>query len=161
SSKWCATSSSARRGGQAIPPGVQSDLPRRADRKVTWHLLGRHAHPSSKERPKRHLVNEPILDSSAKFYVLLLLAILPAISASCKVGPKYHVPVTPMTPNFKEPPPAGWKEAQPQDDCIRGNWWEMFGDAQLNALEEQVNISNQTIAAAEANFRAARATITV
>jgi NodT family efflux transporter outer membrane factor (OMF) lipoprotein len=66
-----------------------------------------------------------------------------------------------MTPNFKEPPPAGWKESQPQDDCIRGNWWEMFGDAQLNALEEQVNISNQTIAAAEANFRAARATITI
>jgi NodT family efflux transporter outer membrane factor (OMF) lipoprotein len=66
-----------------------------------------------------------------------------------------------MTPNFKEPPPAGWKEAQPQDDKIRGNWWEMFCDPQLNALEEQVNISNQNIAVAEANFREARAAIKV
>src|SRR5215467_10686305 len=107
-------------------------------------------------RPGLHSVAAPRL-----FRVLILITVLLAINASCKVGPKYHVPVTPMTPNFKEPPPAGWKEAQPQDDCIRGNWWEMFGDAQLNSLEEQVDISNQTIAAAEANFRAARATITV
>jgi NodT family efflux transporter outer membrane factor (OMF) lipoprotein len=81
--------------------------------------------------------------------------------ASCAVGPKYKVPTAPSTPNFKEPPPAGWKEAQPQDDTIRGKWWEMFGDSQLNGLEEQVNISNQTVAAAEANFREARAAITV
>src|SRR5262249_52306674 len=61
----------------------------------------------------------------------------------------------------KEPPPAGWKEAQPQDDRLKGNWWELFCDSQLNALEEQVNGSNFNIAAAEAQFRAARAAITV
>ena len=92
-------------------------------------------------------------------WFVLFAALL--VAASCAVGPKYRVPTAPMTPNFKEPPPAGWKEAQPQDDKIRGNWWEMFCDPQLNALEEQVNISNQNIAVAEANFREARAAIKV
>ena len=93
---------------------------------------------------------------------LLVVSLLLTLTlTSCTVGPKYKLPTSSTTPNFKEPPPAGWKEAQPQDDTIRGKWWEMFGDPQLNALEEQVNISNQTIAAAEANFRAARAAITV
>lgn len=82
-------------------------------------------------------------------------------ATSCKVGPKYRVPVTVTTPNFKEAPPAGWKEAQPSDDKLRSNWWEIFNDSQLNGFEEQVNISNQNIAAAEAAFRAARAAITV
>ena len=53
----------------------------------------------------------------------------------------------------------GWKTAEPKDDAIRGKWWEMFGDTNLNALEEQVNISNQTVAAAFANFLSARAVV--
>ena len=75
----------------------------------------------------------------------------------CNVGPKYQkAPVeTPAT--YKE---AGdWKVAQPQDAAARGKWWETFGDPQLNALEEQVDISNQNIAAAAANFLAARALV--
>jgi NodT family efflux transporter outer membrane factor (OMF) lipoprotein len=61
-----------------------------------------------------------------------------------------------LTPdNLKE----GWKVAQPKDDVIRGKWWEMFNDPQLNALEEQVNISNQNIAAAFASFLSARALV--
>src|SRR6266540_7368515 len=52
-----------------------------------------------------------------------------------------------------------WKFAQPKDDVIRGKWWEMFNDPQLNALEEQVNISNQNIALADANFHSARALV--
>src|SRR5215831_12480515 len=63
--KCCATSSSARRGGQAVPACVKSDLPGRSDMKVTSHLLGRPVLPSSKEGQKRLLVVEPILDSSA------------------------------------------------------------------------------------------------
>ena len=53
---------------------------------------------------------------------------------------------------YKELTPAdfsktdGWKVAQPQDNVLHGKWWEMFNDPQLNALEEQVNISNQNIA---------------
>ena len=49
--------------------------------------------------------------------------------------------------------------AQPKDDALRGKWWEIFGDPQLNALEEKVNVSNQNIAAAAANFFAARALV--
>jgi NodT family efflux transporter outer membrane factor (OMF) lipoprotein len=53
----------------------------------------------------------------------------------------------------------GWKVAQPKDDALRGKWWEIFGDPQLNALEEKVNISNQNIASAAASFFAARALV--
>jgi NodT family efflux transporter outer membrane factor (OMF) lipoprotein len=53
----------------------------------------------------------------------------------------------------------GWKTAQPQDDTLRGKWWERFNDPQLNALEEKVNVSNQNIAAAAASFLAARALV--
>ena len=56
---------------------------------------------------------------------------------------------------------AGWKVAQPRDELPRGRWWELYNDPQLNALEEQVDISNQNIAAAEANFRQALALIRV
>src|SRR5215831_16626247 len=77
----------------------------------------------------------------------------------CKVGPKYKTPTAPLTPAFKEPPPANWKNATPHDDTLRGNWWEMFCDQLLNDLESQVNVSNQNIALAEAQFRGARAAV--
>jgi len=57
---------------------------------------------------------------------------------------------------YKEPPPPGWKEAAPNDGVIRGKWWEMYGDPQLNSLEEQVIVSNQNVLQLEAQFRAAR-----
>jgi NodT family efflux transporter outer membrane factor (OMF) lipoprotein len=80
------------------------------------------------------------------------------------VGPKYVKPDVPAAPSFKEAAPApqpgdGWKIANPSDQTARGNWWEIFGDPQLNALEEQVDASNQTLKIAEANFRQARAAI--
>jgi NodT family efflux transporter outer membrane factor (OMF) lipoprotein len=70
-----------------------------------------------------------------------------------------------MAPGFKEQPPEsfkesdGWKQAQPSDQALRGNWWEIFGDPQLNALEEKLTISNQDLKVAEARLRQARATI--
>jgi NodT family efflux transporter outer membrane factor (OMF) lipoprotein len=70
-----------------------------------------------------------------------------------------------MAPGFKEQPPEsfkesdGWKTAQPSDQALRGNWWEIFGDPQLNALEEEVTVSNQNLKVAEARFRQARAMI--
>lgn len=72
------------------------------------------------------------------------------------VGPKYKRPDAPASPAYKEPLPEGWKEAQPNDGAIRGKWWEIYNDPELNALEEQVNISNQNVLAAEAQFREAR-----
>src|SRR5215469_31009 len=89
---------------------------------------------------------------------------LSALSA-CNPAPHYARPTVPAPPSYKEAPPseykevAGWKIAEPSDDKIRPNWWEMYNDPRLNELEEHVQISNQNIAAAEANFRAARAVV--
>jgi NodT family efflux transporter outer membrane factor (OMF) lipoprotein len=80
-------------------------------------------------------------------------------AASCAVGPRYEKPAVETPAAFKEQPPEGWKTAQPNDAVLRGEWWEMFGDPQLNALEEQVAVSNQTLAQAEAQFRGARASV--
>lgn len=85
--------------------------------------------------------------------------------SACTVGPKYHTPPAPTAPAYKELTPDqykdvdGWKVAQPKDDALRGKWWQIFGDPQLNTLEEKVNISNQNIAAATASFFAARALV--
>jgi NodT family efflux transporter outer membrane factor (OMF) lipoprotein len=86
-----------------------------------------------------------------------LLALGAALAAACTVGPRYQKPSAPLPAAFKEQPPGDWQPAQPRDDAGRGRWWEIFGDPQLNALEEQVNVSNQSIAQAEAQFRGARA----
>jgi NodT family efflux transporter outer membrane factor (OMF) lipoprotein len=81
------------------------------------------------------------------------------------VGPKYVKPIAPTAPAFKEQPPESfkgndaWKQAQPSDQALRGKWWEIFGDPQLNALEEQVTLSNQDLKVAEARFRQARSMI--
>src|SRR4051812_4220523 len=94
----------------------------------------------------------------------LLLSLL---LSACTVGPNYKKPTAPTPPAFKEPPPSNfkengqWKTATPQDDKVRGDWWQMFGDPLLNDLEAQVNVSNQNIAAAEAQFRVARAAVRV
>ena len=88
-----------------------------------------------------------------------------AFLTGCTVGPKYARPSAGTAPAYKELTPAnfkdtdGWKQAQPSDGTLKGNWWEIFNDPQLNALEEQVNVSNQNIAAAAANFLAARALV--
>src|SRR5215831_1812688 len=77
--------------------------------------------------------------------------------ASCTVGPNYVRPTVEVPGAYKEN--AGWQVAQPQDATLRGNWWEMFNDPQLNAFEEQVDISNQNVALAEAQYRQARALV--
>jgi len=90
-----------------------------------------------------------------------------ALVAGCTVGPNYKVPIAPSAPAFKEaaPPPAipngTWKQAQPSDQALRGKWWEIYNDSQLNALEEKVAISNQTLKAATEQYFAARAAVQV
>ena len=87
--------------------------------------------------------------------------------SGCMVGPKYATPPVPISPTFKEPGPStfkemdGWKTAQPDDQALRGKWWELFGDPQLDALEDQIDLHNQMLKQAEANFREARAAIRV
>jgi len=89
----------------------------------------------------------------------MTIAGLALAAAACTVGPQYKRPSTEMPSGFKEQPPAGWKTAQPNDSMKRGAWWELFGDPALNALEEQVSVSNQSLAQAEAQFRGARAAV--
>jgi len=88
---------------------------------------------------------------------LLLVAILmvACIVTGCSVGPDYVKPTAPVSAAFKEQ--QGWVTAQPQDTLPKGKWWELFGDADLNALVEQVEISNQNIKVAEAQYRQAQA----
>ena len=55
--------------------------------------------------------------------------------------------------NFKEAEAAGWKQSQPGDAYSKGRWWELYNDPALNALEEQVGVSNQNVLQAEAQYR--------
>jgi NodT family efflux transporter outer membrane factor (OMF) lipoprotein len=80
------------------------------------------------------------------------------ILSGCAVGPRYSRPSAPVPPDYKETP-QNWKPAQPADQTLRGKWWEIYEDPQLNALEEKINISNQSLKAAEAQFAQARATV--
>ena len=97
--------------------------------------------------------------------VALLLVLLFVALEGCTVGPKYIRPTTPTTATYKEEPPASfkdsdqWQPAKPGDQTSHGKWWEIFGDPQLNQLEEQIAGSNQTLKVAEARFREARAAI--
>jgi NodT family efflux transporter outer membrane factor (OMF) lipoprotein len=83
----------------------------------------------------------------------------------CNVGPKYVRPAMPAPPAFKESAPQQapdgsiWKPAQPQDATLRGKWWEIYQEPELNALEDKLNISNQNIAQSYDNFMAARAQV--
>ena len=80
------------------------------------------------------------------------LLALPFLFAACSVGPDYVTPSAPVpVSDYKDA--SDWKPAQPKDDEIRGKWWEIYHDPQLNSLEGQVNISNQNVIQAEAQFR--------
>jgi NodT family efflux transporter outer membrane factor (OMF) lipoprotein len=77
--------------------------------------------------------------------------------AACAVGPKYKAPAVPAPPAYKEM--GNWKTAQPSDQNLGGNWWEIFQDPQLNALEQQIDVSNQNLKAAVAQYQEARAAL--
>jgi NodT family efflux transporter outer membrane factor (OMF) lipoprotein len=77
--------------------------------------------------------------------------------AGCAVGPKYHRPAVEVPPAYKEV--GDWKPAQPNEQNLGGDWWQIFQDQQLNALEDQINVSNQNLKAAEAQYTQARAVL--
>jgi NodT family efflux transporter outer membrane factor (OMF) lipoprotein len=86
------------------------------------------------------------------------------LAAGCNFAPRYDPPKTETTPAFKEAATGdsagqGWKVATPQDAAIRAHWWEAYEDPDLNELESRVAISNQSIVAAEASYRAAHALV--
>jgi NodT family efflux transporter outer membrane factor (OMF) lipoprotein len=86
-----------------------------------------------------------------------LLAIAMLQLSGCEVGPKYHPPVVQAPPTYKEA--GNWKPAQPNDQNLGGTWWTMFQDPQLDALELQIDVSNQNLKAAEAQYRQSRAVL--
>jgi NodT family efflux transporter outer membrane factor (OMF) lipoprotein len=79
------------------------------------------------------------------------------LMGGCMVGPSYHRPATPTPPAYKES--GDWSPIQPSDAADRKDWWTVFNDPTLNALEARVNVSNQTLAAAEAAYREAHAIV--
>jgi NodT family efflux transporter outer membrane factor (OMF) lipoprotein len=86
-----------------------------------------------------------------------LLAIAVLQLSGCEIGPKYHTPAMQAPPAYKEV--GNWKPAQPNDQNLGGTWWTMFQDPQLDALELQINVSNQNLKAAEAQYRQSRAVL--
>ncbi|WP_415774464.1 efflux transporter outer membrane subunit [Paraburkholderia sp. J94] len=89
---------------------------------------------------------------------------LSALVAGCKVGPDYVRPTADVAATYKEVDATeldntGWTPAQPADAASRGAWWQIYGDAQLDALETRVGEANQNVQAAQARFRAARANV--
>lgn len=109
-------------------------------------------------------MRKPTRRSSIAFTAsgLFLLGVL----TGCRIAPPYHAPAPPAvtaanykesTVNFQDT--GGWKVASPQDAMIRGNWWEVFHEPELNDLESQLNIDNQNIKISFQNFMAARAVI--
>jgi NodT family efflux transporter outer membrane factor (OMF) lipoprotein len=89
---------------------------------------------------------------------LTVLALL--FASGCTVGPNYVRPPAEAPAAYKETP-QNFKEAQPNDQVARGKWWEVYNDAQLNTLEEQIAVSNQSLKAEQAQFAAARAAVRI
>ena len=87
----------------------------------------------------------------------VLLMAAAAVVTGCAVGPKYKPPSMTAPPAYKES--ANWKPAQPNEQHLGGDWWEIFQDPQLNALEQKVNVSNQNLKAAVAQYQEARAAL--
>ena len=101
-----------------------------------------------------------------KNLVLAAVAVAASVFSGCHVGPPYKAPAPPAVtaPNYKESTvnfqdQEGWKVASPQDTMIRGKWWEIFNEPELNPLEEQVVVNNQNIKASFENFMEARALV--
>ncbi|MES2100594.1 MAG: efflux transporter outer membrane subunit [Pseudomonadota bacterium] len=92
---------------------------------------------------------------------LPVIAAVAALLSACAIGPAYERPTSASPASFKEAPQgdAGWFPAAPADTLDRGPWWELFGDAELNRLVSQVEVSNQNVAAAVAAYAQARALV--
>jgi len=100
--------------------------------------------------------------------VAIALALAALMLTGCRVGPHYQRPPAmvqaPPPAAYKEAPApdaaAGdWKVAQPRDAMLHGKWWEIYNDAELNALEDKLNIDNQTIKVYFENYMQARAIV--
>ena len=120
-------------------------------------------------RPRTaHLSTAHLSWTSHKGWLFLSGAAL--LLSGCTVGPNYHRPDAPTAPAFKEsaapvpvpppnPPGGGWKQVSPNDSALRPNWWEIYQDPQLDKLEQQVAVANQTLKASYEQYMQARAAV--
>lgn len=93
-----------------------------------------------------------------KFPLRPLTVLLMSLSlGACTLGPDYQRPELPLPGEFRQA--EGWKPATPADHFLGEPWWQLYEDAELNALVERLNVSNQNLAAAEAQYRQARALV--
>jgi NodT family efflux transporter outer membrane factor (OMF) lipoprotein len=106
---------------------------------------------------KRHQEMTTIENLRQAPWLQFLIAMAVVQVGGCTVGPKYHTPTVQTPPAYKEV--GDWKPAQPNDQNLGGTWWTIFHDPQLDALEAEVNVSNQNLKAAEAQYRQARAAV--
>ena len=105
--------------------------------------------------------------TSFRLHAAITSGLVALLLTGCRVGPRYQQPpaMAQAPPvSYKESPTQfpssdGWKVAQPQDAMLHGKWWEIFNEPELNALEDQLNIDNQTIKQSFENFMAARALV--
>ena len=100
--------------------------------------------------PKTEIRVSMRISSSICFVSMLFLA-------GCTVGPNYRRPAAEVPATYKEV--GNWRPAQPNDQNLGGNWWELFQDSQLNSLELQIEVSNQNLKAAQAQYTQARALV--
>ena len=101
--------------------------------------------------------NPSVFSVSSVAKSLCFLAGFLSLSA-CMMGPKYEKPAINTPTAYKEI--KDWKIAEPKDGVPRGQWWAVFGDPQLNALASKVEVNNQNLRFAEANYRRAQALVT-
>jgi NodT family efflux transporter outer membrane factor (OMF) lipoprotein len=87
---------------------------------------------------------------------LLILAGGVLLLSGCTVGPKYVQPTVPPPPPAYKETPSNWSQANPQDQLPKGKWWEIYGDQQLNSLEETIAVSNQNLKVAYQEYMSAR-----
>jgi NodT family efflux transporter outer membrane factor (OMF) lipoprotein len=138
---------------------ARDELPRAATGKIEMRIV----RPIRQEFVRRG--RESVRRKLRPLHRAIFCFAFSALVAGCNVGPHYHKPAVDAPPAYKELTPADstvpgiWKEATPSDAAIRDKWWEIYNDPELNSLEDQVDISNQNVAAAFANFLAARAIV--
>jgi NodT family efflux transporter outer membrane factor (OMF) lipoprotein len=96
-------------------------------------------------------VSTPFMKAAGLFLAATILV------SGCAVGPKYKVPEVTAPPAYKES--SNWKPAHPNEQQLGGNWWEIFQDPQLDTLELQINVSNQNLKAAVAQYQESRAAL--
>lgn len=89
----------------------------------------------------------------------LALTLAIGLLAGCAHAPDYNKPEVAVPANWSTEAP--WRQGKPNDDAIKGAWWEMFGDTELNRLEQLAIAHSPSLQLALARLDQAKALVTV